>query len=277
MEPNSIPEKDLAETPEDRQIVRRLEGFRPRPGPAFYHRMESGPWAASPRPPAPRPSSLLRSRLAFGIGLLALALFALLAASPAGRAAAERLARFFLFSDRDQTLVTVSAPAQGSLELDFRLSPAEAAAQAGFEVKVPAVVPIGFSNVGAAYLPGTGEVILAYETAGGQAVLRISQQPMTGAGQFAGVASSAQVEEIRVNGQEGEYVAGGWQAEIQVEDLQELLPNAAYSLEADWLPGTYIQVVRWAEGGILYEILAVGPPGSTLEKEALLELAGGLQ
>jgi hypothetical protein len=137
---------------------------------------------------------------------------------------------------------------------------------AGFEAKEPPTPPFGLTFVHASADSELHKIALVYTCSSGGCQFFISQskgpQPVS---EWDKVPPEA-VKPVMVNGQDGEYVAGGF----------VLKPNAT---EVTWEPGNGTQRLRWQEGEYQFEIAMGGHPegnGQTVDKAALIALAESL-
>lgn len=136
----------------------------------------------------------------------------------------------------------------------------------GFEAKEPPAPPFGFTFVHASADSELHKIALVYTCPSGGCQFFISQstgpQPVS---EWDKVPPEA-VEPVKVNGLDGEYVAGTF----------ILKPGAT---EVTWESGASTQRLRWQEGKYQFEIAMGGSPegsGQVVDKAALIALAEGL-
>lgn len=254
------------------------------------------------RPKATRTKQLSRFAVATVTALLLVA--AALAVTPWGQAVAESLLKFFVPGDEiyplspeeiatAQASVPTIAPTFAAQLVTVEAAPPTAAALApsdgceidsmsptvsycgtvslaeaivGFEAKEPPAPPFGLTFVHASADSELHKIALVYTCSNGGCQFFISQskgpQPVS---EWDKVPPEA-VEPVKVNGLDGEYVAGGF----------VLKPGAT---EVTWEPSNGTQRLRWQEGEYQFEIAMGGNPegnGQTVDKAALIALAESL-
>jgi hypothetical protein len=91
---------------------------------------------------------------------------------------------------------------------------------------------------------------------------------------------SANVEIVQIGALKGEYVSGAWTIPEVESTFETKTPDQTLPLEATWDSDASIQILRWLDKGMLFEIIcAGGQPGQTayLDKEHLIGLAESMQ
>jgi hypothetical protein len=214
------------------------------------------------------------------VGMAALGLVFVLAATPWGQAMAQSLLLFFTPAASESYPVTVPSivttigiePTRATdtitgCEQDSEFpvlycqSIAQAEAVAGFDVKEPTTAPFELDFAHASVDTELHKVAQVYTC------------PSMGCQFFISQASGPQpasdwdevpvdyVEVVQINGMAGEYVAGGFVMK-------------AGATEVTWEPGTWMQRLRWREGDYQFEIAAGGP--FDVDKASLVALAESL-
>lgn len=266
----------MDETPkplaEDSQLEARLRAFRPTPSQRFYQRLEAAPWQAGRSRPdsvRPYPAGLQRPGWQAALALAAALLLFGLAAWPGLYVLGQQIWRFFTPEDEDRLVLTLDAPGVTRLEgpADFPLDPLEAAALAGFEPRVLANSPELVLS-GLRYETQLQALQTLY-TASGYTLL-VTQRPLGTIQELASIGPAAQVIEVEVAGQAGEYVAGGWR-----QPPGTITPAGEREIETLWDANLPQQTLRWQEGGFAFELRCFGDrsPG----KDGLLSLAERLK
>ncbi len=162
----------------------------------------------------------------------------------------------------------------------FPLTLEEAADAAGFPVRNPARLPSFLHLDGAVYIPESRAVILAYRTESSNQVLRLTQQWVGELESVASIGASAEVEAVRIGELNGEYVSGGWRHPGLATPLANAAPGINITLEATWDSTTGIQVLRWQQGEMLYELLSISattPEETNLNKAQLIAIAASME
>ncbi len=231
----------------------------------------------------------VRGMLIFSI-IIVLALFASL---PQGRVWAQQILHFFI-KDKDEIALPTSIPVNmvevtpGTLQptstpinisgqnFDFydlcgglptpRCSGEEIRKLVSFPVKGLTYLPTGMVFAGAT--GGEDGVTLVYQIGETREVsLLLNEGPTTDAAlQAIPVGSSAEIEEIKINGSTGEYVKGSYF-------------NYAGDTSALWTTDTGLQSLRWEEDGMLYTISlfnSVDSASLNIDKAGLIQLAESL-
>jgi hypothetical protein len=168
-------------------------------------------------------------------------------------AVANRISRYFTPASSDQVIVQM--PFFDLVDPGTRVfnTIQEAAVTVGFDLQSPYPIPEGYNFIGAEYKPDREAVILNYNSQDGN-ILRISQR-RTGI-EYQRISINAQVETVNINGENGEYVEGGWKATST--DYGEPTSILTITIQAYWDPNANIHFLRWQENDILYEIIFSG-------------------
>ncbi len=231
----------------------------------------------------------VRGMLVFSI-IIVLALFAIL---PQGRVWAQQILHFFI-KDKDEIALPTSIPVNlvevtpGTLQptstpidisgqnFDFydqcgglpmpRCSGEAIRKLVSFPVKGLTDLPAGMIFAGAT--GGEDGITLVYQIGETREVsLLLNEGPATDAAlQAIPVGSSAEIEEVKINGNIGEYVKGSYF-------------NYAGDTSALWTTDTGLQSLRWEENGMLYTISMFHSSDSAslkIDKSGLIHLAESL-
>jgi hypothetical protein len=292
----------FTETPDLSQLEEILHSIQPAPGERFYQRMENAPWRTG-RALTEGANRMKRRPIISAIVVLVLALAAVLAISPAGKALANEILQFFTRSQSntvmlppDQVMPVVPTPTPEP-PYDLSLLPAvQVNAQTATPPLAPTLLP-----------PATGQPIQAladirmakslvdfdlYEPASlprdyrltgiqfdsvQQAVILKYASPRAGSGEFFSVTqgknltpfsvgANAQVEKVSLGQAQAEFVRGSW-----------FTPNGA--AEATWQNDANISTLRWQAGEIGISVVfftneTFSP--AYLEKEEMLAVGRSL-
>ncbi len=269
--------------PNEERLAVLLESLRPRPTSRFYRRMASAPWRSSSTPARSSRRAFLRP-LAAGVFLLALAVIAVFAIPPLN-ATARRLMFFFAPSPSQSLVLQVTAPSPGDPNVFgspgyFSLTLLEAQRLADFDVRqisiaqVTSLIP-GLEFAGAHYDPDLQAVTLRYSV--DSRSLFLTQRRLGSIEEYNTIGPGAPVEQVSVGGVKGEYVTGGWKPAVPQAVTPQ--PGAKLSLDVTWDPALPQHILRWQEGGFLYEILTTAGLGREIElgKEELIKIAEFIQ
>jgi hypothetical protein len=236
--------------PNEEQIADLLKNFRPQPGTRYLRKMEAQPWNPGRR--AIPWGGLSPVRPATLIGLILIIILGVSLFSPSVQAIAQRFAQFFIPTERQQLTIEIPLADVEDPETLFSLSIAEAEALAGFAAKTPERLPMGYTFAGAGYNTGRKAIVLNYATPTTGLVLRISQRQV--GTEYQEISASATVEIVDIGGIAGEYVSGAWSTTSP--DGESTGPTV--TLQASWDAEAEIQLLRWLENDILYEIIFAG-------------------
>jgi hypothetical protein len=201
-------------------------------------------------------------------------------AFPPVQAAAQRVAQFFLRSGSDRSAISVTPDETGQFDAVFSLTLEEAAAQAGFPIHGPVELPPFLHLRGAVYLPESRAVILDYRTESSNQIVRLTQQWVGEVESIASIGASAEVEAVRIGNLDGEYVSGGWRHPRLATPLANAVPGMKITLEANWDSNPGIQILRWQQGDMLYELLSISattPAATNLNKAELIAIAVSME
>lgn len=253
---------------------------------------------------APSRGGRLRHRV--GIATSVLLVLLAVAMSPAARALAQRIVQLFWETTQSDMSVVFVTQEAGEIHGPENIPPfitvSEAEALAGFDVKEPAMaLPEGFVFRGAGYLPARRIGGLSYPTSVGLAydfcdsegcrprgydplyimVYPWAGDPSTLPEQLLGMHGPVYgVESVELRGVPGEYVRGWWDGiplMPKFEDGAFVMP--AGEVDATWNPELPFQVLRWKEGGFVFEVMnREDVPGAPafLERDMLFALAESL-
>ena len=132
---------------------------------------------------------------------------------------------------------------------------------AGFDVLVPANMPILFKFHGASYVPDENRSILFYDLVGRYTNgLSIAQEPITSMEDCdlcSDIGPAANVNPVKIGDADGEYVVGGW----HLENGNRIWGNTPWFV-----------TMRWQTGDTVYQISFFGPP-MTLRKSDFINIA----
>lgn len=208
-------------------------------------------------------------RLAATITLVVLLVTGVYFATPQGQAVAQNILQFFTRAESNQLPVQTSQlkpPVNETNQssdpasiIDAYMSIQEVQQQAGFVVFTPSWVPENLTFAGASNDVNTGIVRIFYQYFENNGlVFRQEQIPLSDSCDLCGkVGADADVQEISINGVYGEFAEGTW----------KLTDNGP-----EWVSDPYLKTMRWQEGGMVFELLYMGPP-ETLSKEKMIEIA----
>jgi hypothetical protein len=264
---------------DEQKVLSLLDSFQPHPSDHFYKRLADAPWkhseALHPRvlqTKIRRPGLLTMATAVVTIFLLIIAF-----ANPSVRATAQRFAQFFIPGNSDSLPVEI-----GPVDSDYtyNLTMDQAGEMAGFAVKQPTILPNEVYLGGAAYAPATNTVILDYQTDNSNQIIRVTQRTGQFMENIARIGVNAEVETVQFGSLTGEYVIGGWRLPEIAPSLKSAGPGMKVTLEANWDPEAKIQILRWQEGNMFYEILTIGattPHLDDLAKEDLIAAAMSME
>lgn len=263
-------------SPGEKEVERSLAALRPQPGERFWRRMEQAPWMTAP---ASRRTPFFSRRKAAALSGIAILLFvAVIAFSPSGRVAALKLFRYFQSAGSDQASVIVTPPGTKSPNLYiskdyFSLTIDEAQNLAGFKVYSLGSLPEGFTFTGGRYDPETDTTALLYSH--GEDVLLLTQRRLGKVNETGSIGASAEVQQVTVRGQTGEYVHGGWRTQpFSSNPLEQAYPATQASLALEWDADLNQALLKWEEDGFAFQILASGL--ERLDKQTMISFAEGM-
>lgn len=247
-----------------------LIGTIPRARPTFKNRLRADiQLAIFERSLSKRPGTSIRRIMVSSLTLLAV--IALLAATPRGRSFAEELIRFFTKGESDSVTEPTVIPLT---ELTTYASIEDAEIAAGFVARTPANLPPGY-ELGTVQVDQTEQTIRitylgpASQTPVMTPLMTITQRKLP----FDDlVGPSAEIEELTVGGERGEYIKGGWMYVESSEPGQE----KEFHWEETLVPA---QSLRWKLDEFYFEISFVGSdtqPGY-LGKAALIRIGESLR
>ncbi|MBC8496283.1 MAG: hypothetical protein H8D37_01355 [Chloroflexi bacterium] len=261
---NAIPDED--------EISELLSAIQPKPSLRFHQRMADQPWTQAKRQPLG--FKVRAQRLATLAGSVFLLVLFLSLATPTLEAVAQRLMQFFLPTISDQTILQITLEETAGPTQNFLLTISEAENLAGFAVREPVSLPEGYTLSGAIYNPDRNAIVLNYLSEIPGQSLRILQRLLHE--EYQQIGASAVVDIVQIGEVNGEYVTGAWtipevESAIEVTEFGQTAP-----LQATWDPEAEIQMLRWGENEMLFEIIFGGGnpnnPGY-LTKSDLISLA----
>ncbi len=238
----------------DQEIQDLLGAIQPKPSQQFHQRMAKQPWVQSAD--QFQGDRVQPQRLAATTGFVLLLVLILTLATPALEVVAQRLVQFFLPTISDQTQLQITLEGTSDPRLATSLTVSEAEILAGFFATEPNALPQNYSFRGATYNPDRKAIVLNYIFENQTQTLRILQRPVEE--EYQQIGASAVVEIIQIGSLSGEYVTGAWTIP-EVESAIELTEfGKTTTLQATWDPNAEIQMLRWVENEMLYEIVFAG-------------------
>ncbi|MGD9091444.1 MAG: hypothetical protein PVF74_01245 [Anaerolineales bacterium] len=194
---------------------------------------------------------------------------------PSARVVAQKFVQYFIPAQSDKIAVqvtdTLPIAIGTSVPADhFNLDIDQVEGIAGFQIKV---IPDTYDDLvfsGAYQDPTLAAIALRYDSEDYTIIL--SQRHAGDIVEYASIGASAPVESILIHGIPGEYVKGGWRVEgNEVGKYPTIVPNEHVTLGIYWDPALPQRIIRWQEGDMIYEILALGPVNPP--KDALKDIA----
>ena len=244
--------------------------------PAIKERIES----SERKPRRTRGGRLRLAGATLGLAVLLTGFVFLL--TPRGQAWAQTTFRFFTETESNRMpLATQSTPSSGS---EAQSAPTEEGSEpseqmpqvmedltfdevqalVNFEISQPTWLPENFSFLNAAYYGEGNVVTLRYDFGGNIFALRQEPISPTEACDLCfTVGPGADIEEVSINGDHGEYVVGVWQL---VEE------DGVWVDEKEWINDPYQQMLIWQVDGMAYQIVYTGFP-SYMVKADLVAVA----
>lgn len=271
----------LPQVPDENKMEELLATIQPVPGEGFHRQMTRAAWRVEQEPPG-RMSARNR-RLKFAVGFAIVLAGIMLAASPQGRAFAQRIFLFFTVTEEKSfpipteqvfsfpstetpvpTYILPLEPVEPVVPTQIVAAPDPSCtspeaqsgyscqiealeAQAGFDAKELPQDPVGTQFSQAAFDPATGTMSMQFVASSGGGALSLSQ----GIGEFPeankwGEAPAEAIKQVTVNGQYAELVSGTF----------VVYPN---STEAVWRPGGMLRL-HWREGDRWLSLEKMGDP-----------------
>lgn len=265
--------------PNAEQIESMLKRIRPIPGKEFYLRMETAPWKQASIGRKSRWTWLgnmdLNARLAAASLAVLLLAIASLIFMPSVRATAQNLLRFLMPAPEDAITIPVMIPYPDDSNVfdtpaAFDHSLEEAQRQVEYPLKDITLLMDGLRFNGAHYDPQLQKVTLRYTS--GEFNLFFSQRPLGTIEEYSKIGASAPVEMVKVRGVDGEYVRGGWKIlSPGYQVLETAPPGEQVFVEATWDATLPQNMLRWSEGGFLYELITTGNP--EIDRSDILDIA----
>ncbi|MBW8010088.1 MAG: hypothetical protein FVQ83_02445 [Chloroflexi bacterium] len=237
-------------------IVEELLSFRPIPSQQFYKRMERAPWRKV------KLTKMHRRRWQAAIAIVLLLILSLTTPilSPSFEAVAERLVKFFNFSETDSTNIqltnSISAESRIVLrESDFPLTIGQVQNLSPINLSNPTLSSFNLVFFGASYNTETQQAIFYYR--GTNLHLLITQQPAGDFFQEVGI--SATVESVQIEDLYGEFVSGGWVVSpVGSPTPEETQSGNRETVTAIWDPNLLHLTLQWQSEDILYSIMSWG-------------------
>ncbi|MBC8507577.1 MAG: hypothetical protein ISR58_03245 [Anaerolineales bacterium] len=262
--------------PDDVEIVEILSNIRPKPSQNFRQRMADQPWAQSGY--QPRRFRLFAQRLGVITGVIILLVLFFSLITPSLEVVAQRLIQFFLPTIGDQTVVQITLEGTTDLPNVHPLTISEAENLAGFEARMPTLLPPGYTLSGAFYHPEREAIVLNFAADTHGHILRFLQRPLSE--EYQQIGASAVIETIKIGSSTGEYVTGAW----TVPEVESVFEKTEFGrtipVQATWDPNAEIQMLRWVENDMLFEIIFAGGTPNTsgyLTKLDLIAIATSMQ
>jgi len=243
---NAIPDED--------EIGAILSRIQLKPSQNFHKRMADQPWVQESH--QSRGFSLHTQRLSVITGLIVLLAVIFSLATPALEVVAQNLLQFFLPTIGDQTVLQITLEETSDLPNDYTLTIPEAESLAGFDAKMPAKLPIGYSISGAFYHPERDAIVLNFKADTTGHILRILQRPLSE--EYQQIGASAIIETIQIGSSTGEYVTGAWTVPEVESAFEKTEFGRTIPIQATWDPEAEIQMLRWVENEMLFEIIFGG-------------------
>lgn len=254
--------------PTEEEIISTLGRFKPHPSDRFYQQMRSAPWLradqahiwASPNLSKRFTRRHWQTMAVLGLMIIFFAVFIIL--TPSARVVAQRVVQYFVPAQSDKIAVQVtdtlpiaigtSVPAG-----NFTLSFTQVDEIAGFQLKQIPLTDRDLVFSGAYHDPNLGAVALRYD--GDGFTLILSQRRAGNIEEYASIGASAPIEPILVHGIPGEYVEGGWRVDQgEANKYPIIMPEGELTLGIYWDSELNQRIIRWQEGDMIYEILALG-------------------
>lgn len=254
--------------PNEEQIEILLKRIRPLPSNNFYTRMEAAAWNyTEPRTKSrlwlPEIFKLKPQLVTAGFVVMLLAITGLFLI-PSVRATAQNILQFLIPAAQDAITVPVKIPYPDDSSLFnttvvFNLDLEEAQKLAGYPLKQVTQLGNDLIYNGAHYDRQLERITIRYSAA--KYDLFFSQRPVGAIEEYSKIGASAPVEIVKVRGVDGEYVRGGWKIlSPEKQTLETALPGKQILVEATWDSTLPQNMLRWSEGGYIYELLSVGNP-----------------
>jgi hypothetical protein len=242
-------------TPSEKEIGELLSTIQPKPSQRFYQKMADQPWSHTPR------TWGHARQLAVLGGWVLLLVIILSLATPTFDALAQKLLQFFRPSSSNQT--TVQVPLEDISDPDgrFNMTISEVETLAGFQVLEPMALPDDYVFSGANYQAEREAIVLNYTAESTGDLLRITQR-LYGE-EYQQIGAEAVVETVQISDVTGEYVSGAWTITEVKSSSKDHQPDSSATLEATWDPQAEIQILRWQNSEMLFEIIYAGKkPGA---------------
>jgi hypothetical protein len=271
----------IQKPPDDNDIEELLSKFTPQPTARFYLKMRIAPWQRLIPADASRSTIKIKPerKLIWGlVGLVIVCAILLILIIPSARVAASQIIHLFLPAPSNLLDVQVTLTNPGDLldfsdPANFRFSVTQVQQLAGFGVKQISLLPAGLTFIGSRYDPKYNAVTLLYIA--NKYKLFLTQRPLGNSEDLFSIGESANVKNVKVGNNDGEFVMGGWKAVSTqpVTDVQ--IPARTVNISAIWENELPQSTLRWQADGIAYEIRSNGE-GSPSQLE-LINLANELK
>jgi hypothetical protein len=273
------------EKPTEEQIISILGSFKPFPSERFYHRMDTAPWKMENHTSS-KPISIFhrlfdrRGWQPFAVLIVVILLLAgFVIVTPSARVVAQKVVQYFVPAQSDKIAVQVTDTLPIALGTSvpagyFNLDLAQVESLAGFQLRVIPNTDGELVFSGAYQDPTLDAIAIRYD---GDAFTLILSQRRTGdIVEYASIGASAPVEAVMINGIPGEYVEGGWRLEDgDGNKYPTIVPDENFILGIYWDPELPQRVIRWQEGDMIYEIMALG--GVNPPKHVLINIAESIE
>jgi hypothetical protein len=267
--------------PDDERIEKLLSQFKPQPKQRFFNKMSTAPWISQSSSEAPLTSKHLMLRRLPVLGIIGCSLLVIIlvfAFVPSARVTAEQIIHFFLPSSTNQLEVQLT-PINPTLEIDFSnpanftLDIAEAAHQAGMEIKEISPLTSTLKLIGARYESSYHAVILLYTGNGYK--LFLTQRILDKGQDIFSIGADAKIEMVKIGDIQGEYVEGGWEAVSTQSAIENLQDNVTIKINATWDNEYPQSTLRWQANDKVYELRASGE--NIPSQSQLIDWANGLK
>ena len=261
---NAVPKED--------EISEILSSIQPKPSQNFHQRMAEQPWTQEKA--QPRGFKLHAQRFSVLTGVIIIFILFLSLATPSLDVVAQKLIHLFLPSFSDQTVLQITLEETANLSYDHSMTISEAETLAGFGAKFPTPLPSGYTLSGAFYHPERDAIVLNFSTDIPSYILRILQRPL--GEEYQQIGASAIIESIEIGSSTGEYVSGAWTVPEVEFAFEQTEFGKTTPVQAIWDPNAEIQMLRWVDENMLFEIIFGGGSPDTpgyLSKLDLIDIA----
>ncbi len=255
----------------EEQIKSLFDRIQPKPSPHFHQRMQDQPWFQSK---SQKSGLFITKKLILSSTLIAFFVLIFSLMPPSLEVVAQRLIQFFQPFTGDNITVQVSHDEIIDPQLRYALNIPEAENRAGFEFIEPKILPFGYTLRGALFHSERNAIEVNYLYNIDHYSLLISQRPS--GEDYQKIGADAMVEIVEIGNIRGEYVTGAWTIPEVESAVTDTSNGATSTLEISWNPAAGVQILRWQQGEMLFEIIFAGnnpeSPGF-LTKSELIEIA----